>query len=1369
MMSSRPPRSAYSAQFGRFVPKRPVSSSGWRQLRSDERLSIWPDITSAPRGKPLIIIPMDTAVLLMNPTDQSTTLSPLMAAQMIWKAGLSSTKPSRAFPKKKKRSLVSFGTTALPSRKRPRCWASPCQPFSGGCDKLGSSSIAKCRAQGLASKVTDMSVETVLDNMLVEWDESRQQGEGPTAERLCETYRCPELVAEMRNRIAAMKATDWMFQEGEDEPDCLSLPTVNWTWFLRDDDPVLPPSSISYDEFAARASQSSLVPSRVLSLLQSVMPEDKPRSAHTLACELIRWKRLSVYQASVLLEGRPVPLILGDYEILDWIGAGGMGEVFKAQHRRMKRVVALKVLAPALVEKPGAIHRFEREIEVVAKLSHPNIVTAYDAREDNGQHFLITEFVDGQTLLALVRKNGPLPVQEGVDYVRQVARGLEYAHHKGVVHRDIKPANLMLDQEGTVKILDLGLAHLESPLVHCDTPTQSQLTKTEDVMGTLDYMAPEQAISTKSADHRADIYSLGCTLCFLLAGKSVYGGKTPMERLVGHRESPIPSLRTARTDVPEGLDAIFQKMLAKKPENRYPTMTAVIEALDAVVVGHEPSTLTIAPQATSAETEGAAVAETLTYRTDREPSQKPQPKPRRWRVAVGLALGLLFVGVVVAGVIFKIKTSGGTVVLECNPSELDGAVVSIDGEEKITITTDEKSEFIRIRVDKGRRKLEVVKGGFKTFTDEFEIGGGEKRPIKVHLEPVEAGPPVAQAAPTAGANPDRRAAEWVLRRGGRLCIAWDGKSKWIEGGGRKQTTASAASLQGGPSESKTVAGEAKRTPLDPLSEIPSCPFKIKNIDILNDKSLGDEVFPLLDGLPELYGLAFEDTAISDAGLKRLAETFPSSKIGWLNVNRTNITDYGLPHIASHRYLGCLFLAGTKITDRGMEHIAKLSELIILDVGGTGVGDAGVKHLQSLKILNWLYLGGTRITDDALGALTGLPSLGFLNISGTRVSDDGLKHIGKLTVLWALEVQNAQITDAGLKHLYTSKNLRHLVLNGNKVTADGVKALKVALPKCNIGWEPPAGQSMGTTTGSAKPPATPAGPKPPLAIAPFDAIKAKQHQEGWGKYLGIPVAETNSVGMKLVLIPPGEFEMGSTPDQIARAIEEGKKYTAEQRDLERVSNEALRHPVEISKPFYLGVYKVTQAEYEQVVGSNPSQSKGDVRQPVGNVSWFDAVAFCNRLSERERLQPYYKVDGEKVAVIGGTGYRLPTEAEWEHSCRAGTTTKWNFGDDGSILSDYAWYVGNSGNTTHKVGEKKPNQWGLYDMHGNVHEWCWDWGNYKYEAKSVKDPMGLSEGEGRVLRGGAFGDPSVFLRSSRRGSVPPRNRAFYIGFRLARTFP
>ena len=217
-----------------------------------------------------------------------------------------------------------------------------------------------------------------------------------------------------------------------------------------------------------------------------------------------------------------------------------MGQVFKAEHRRMKRVVAIKMLPPAVTKDAAAVARFQREVEAAAKLSHPNIVAAYDADEANGVHFLVMEYVEGKDLSALVKKDGPLPVAKAVDYVLQAAEGLEFAHGEGVVHRDIKPANLLLDKKGAVKILDMGLARIERPLAM--PPLQAELDRhAAAIMGTVDYMAPEQAHGHAHADARADIYSLGCTLHYLLTGRPPYGGDTVLKRLDGASAGSDPA------------------------------------------------------------------------------------------------------------------------------------------------------------------------------------------------------------------------------------------------------------------------------------------------------------------------------------------------------------------------------------------------------------------------------------------------------------------------------------------------------------------------------------------------------------------------------------------------------------------------------------------------------------------------------------------------------------------------------------------------------------------------------------------------------------------------------------------------------------
>jgi formylglycine-generating enzyme required for sulfatase activity len=238
-------------------------------------------------------------------------------------------------------------------------------------------------------------------------------------------------------------------------------------------------------------------------------------------------------------------------------------------------------------------------------------------------------------------------------------------------------------------------------------------------------------------------------------------------------------------------------------------------------------------------------------------------------------------------------------------------------------------------------------------------------------------------------------------------------------------------------------------------------------------------------------------------------------------------------------------------------------------------------------------------------------------------------------------------------------------------------------------------------------------------------------------------------VELVPIPGGLFRMGS-PDS-----EEG-----------RYNDEGPIHEVRIS-PFTCMRFPVTRRLYRKIMGQDPGRPEGDADdRPVNNVSWLDAMRFCNELSKREGLTPCYRFDGDGVSwdrTAGG--YRLLTEAEWEYACRAGTTTRWSFGDAEELLREHAWFEGNSEGAPQPVGGKRANPWGLHDMHGNVWEWCWDWYG-QYSAAAANDPMGPAEGEGRVLRGGAFFDQPRELRSAIRDGFEPTGRVWGIGFRCAR---
>lgn len=294
----------------------------------------------------------------------------------------------------------------------------------------------------------------------------------------------------------------------------------------------------------------------------------------TLVHKLTESGRLTNYQVQAIQSRRFSELRIGNYDVLSKLGAGGMGSVYKAKHRKMKRIVALKVLAAEIASQGSFIQRFQREVETIAQLQHPNIVMAFDADECESGHFLVMEFVDGRDLSGDVEKNGPLSVADAVECIRQAAEGLAYAHRRGIVHRDIKPANLLRDVTGLVKVADLGLARLSSAAAE-----NSSITQAGGILGTADYMPPEQALDSTTIDHRADIYSLGCTLYFLLTGRPPFQASSLMGLLLAHRDKPIPSVRDFRADVPPSVEAVIARMLAKKPTDRQASMDEVCQAL----------------------------------------------------------------------------------------------------------------------------------------------------------------------------------------------------------------------------------------------------------------------------------------------------------------------------------------------------------------------------------------------------------------------------------------------------------------------------------------------------------------------------------------------------------------------------------------------------------------------------------------------------------------------------------------------------------------------------------------------------------------------------------------------------------------------
>jgi serine/threonine protein kinase/WD40 repeat protein len=384
---------------------------------------------------------------------------------------------------------------------------------------------------------------------------------------------------------------------------------------------------------------------------------------------------------------------LGEYELLDKLGEGGMGAVYKARQIRLAKIVALKVLPQGRTTDPRARARFEREMQAIGRVSHPNIVQAHDARDIDGTTVLVMEYADGIDLSQLIRRQERLAIPDACELIRQAAVGLQCAHDNGLVHRDIKPSNLMLTRQGVVKILDLGLA-----LLGTEQPGEGELTSSGQAMGTADYIAPEQATDSHRVDIRADIYSLGCTLFKLLTGRPPFFGpqyRTVTAKMLAHVTAPVTPIRDLRPDVPKDLAAALDRMLAKKPEERFATPAEVAAAMEqfakqadltrlhakTVEPGHSAETAQPDDATRSADRDNDGGSEDKSPLGDSGQVQSFARRYRPW-IAAGIALAIAGGGIWAAMMLVRIRDKEGNIVAELKVPEGGKAEVFDDGDAK---------------------------------------------------------------------------------------------------------------------------------------------------------------------------------------------------------------------------------------------------------------------------------------------------------------------------------------------------------------------------------------------------------------------------------------------------------------------------------------------------------------------------------------------------------------------------------------------------------------------------------------------------------------------------------------------------------------
>jgi len=1191
-----------------------------------------------------------------------------------------------------------------------------------------------------------------------------------------------------------------------------------------------------------------------------------------------------------------------DYEIKRELGRGGMGVVYLAHNTMMGRDEVLKVMGRHLMERPGVLERFQREVRSVARLRHPNVVTAYTAFRLDGGLVFAMEYVEGLDLSRLIKTKGPLPVPHAAFFTHQAALGLQHAHEKGTVHRDIKPHNLMATHDGKarlIKVLDFGLAKATR-----EEKLDKGLTTEGQALGTPDYIAPEQILNAPDVDIRADLYSLGATLYFLLTGRPPFRANSLYDIYQAHISRDADPLNLVRPEVPAELAALVAKLMAKDPDRRFQTPAEVADALKpffrpaAARAGAEtsqtgqsratdvpvtPSSSAPGPDSCATGTvvtrparpaEPAADGQWANLIDVREPEHatapapEPAPPSRRppW-VWPSVAAAVLVTGLTAAWLagVFKVKTADGVIVMENLP---DDAEVFVDGA-RVQVRWPGGGGPAEVESSPGTHGVNVRKDGFEASGEVVALRSGGREAIKLRLVPLapppkalsaaDSGPSVA-AGPEPGASggpigaagvdaragatpspPEPKVGDWKTLFDGEGFTGWNALSdRWVPlKDPRPGWDVLAGVIVHDPSQtSNLVTHETFRdfmlsleyqVPVGAKVTVASSGvgfatkdgenYSVLECDITPGKSgtllsvahatfgskiknpQGLEVVPAEKGVERPQGEWNELTVRCDG--RRITVSLNGKVVNRAESDHPIFTGIGLqgadmavnfrnirvttsatagPSAADARPAPVGASAPpappANVTVAGGRWEVRNGELVqadarakhpFLQFGDEGWTDydfsADFMRLEGPSDVSLVFrskgpddnmrfavsaMGGWKYAiieaNEPGGSHRWLKSDEYPIVSRkwytARVRVRGELSVGTLAdagrVLAEVEASDAKHPRGGVgfrtwQSSYQFRNIRVTGADGN-VLWTGLPAVGSA-----VGSVLPATEAPARGSGAAEAAGTPA-----TAPAPKQSRVERSDSQS---------AKSLFSGMEFVRIRAGTFLCGS-PDS----------------DKSAAPHEKPPHLVHITRPFYLGKYEVTQKQYLKVAGKNRSVFNSDPENPADAVNWLSAVQFCNLLSEKDGLTPFYTIEGEAVSVPdwGRGSYRLPTSAEWEYACRAGSTTVFFCDRTGELMDEYAWFNSNSGDATHPVGRLRPNAWGLYDMQGNVAEWCWDFFDPAYYKPEVStDPKGPEAGARRVIRGAAYG---TWVRGARSAATFPEAPTYFhrrIGFRVARS--